>query len=119
MVATTSSSNIETLVYRLMWGEPALTIIDIRDPEAYRQEHILGAVMIPMPQLMQTVTESLESIRDIYLMGSDDTQLAQAAQSLRDAGYERVTELKGGIEAWKKAGGKTEGLATINTTKNN
>lgn len=118
MVAT-SSSNIETLVYRLKWGEPALTIIDIRDLEAYRQEHILGAVMIPMPQLMQTVTDSLESIRDIYLMGSDDSQLAQAAQSLRDAGYERVTELNGGIEAWKKAGGKTEGLATVNTTKNN
>ncbi len=119
MVATTSSSNIENLAYRLKWGEPALTIIDIRDPEAYRQEHIMGAVMVPANQLMQVATDSLESIRDIYLMGADDAQLSQAAQSLRDAGYERVTELNGGIEAWKKAGGKTEGLATVNTTKNN
>ena len=118
MVVTTSSSNIETLVYRLKWGEPALTILDIRDSEAYRQEHIMGAVMVPASQLVQVATDSLESIRDIYLM-ADDAQLSQAAQSLRDAGYERVTELNGGMEAWKQAGGKTEGLATVNTTKNN
>lgn len=118
MVAAVSGSNVETLVYRLKWGEPALTIIDIRSPEAYRQEHIMGAVMIPMECMMEMVTDALEAIRDIYIMGADDAQTAQAAQSLRDAGYERVTELKGGLAAWKKVGGRTEGLATVNTLKN-
>jgi Rhodanese-like domain len=38
---------------RLEWGEPALSIIDIRDREAFNQVRITGAVSMPMAQLDQ------------------------------------------------------------------
>jgi rhodanese-related sulfurtransferase len=37
---------------RLDWGEPALTIIDVRDREAFNTSHITGAVSLPLSQLV-------------------------------------------------------------------
>ena len=39
------------LLSRLNWGEPGLTIVDVRDREAFNNERITGAVPIPMGQI--------------------------------------------------------------------
>ena len=38
---------------RLDWGEPALTIIDVRDRTAYNQERIMGAIPMPVSNLAE------------------------------------------------------------------
>ncbi len=109
-----SQAEPSELKSRLMWGEPALTIIDVRDRTAFNECHIMGAVAMPMETLVGRAQDNLESNRDIYIYGNDDQQTSQAAQQLRDAGYLRVAEIKGGLPAWQEIAGQVEGTATAN-----
>lgn len=97
---------------RLDWGEPALTIVDVRDRNAFNASHIMGAIVMPMNELVTTARASLELIRDIYVYGETDEQTAEAASKLRDAGYQCIAELTGGLAAWNMAKYPIEGVST-------
>ncbi len=99
----------EELLKRLNWGEPALTIIDVRSREAFNEERITGAVPISADQIPQGAESSLEFKRDIYLYGDSNEAAAEAANQLRQAGYSKVALVQGGLPAWKSIGGPTEG----------
>lgn len=99
----------QDLVKRLNWGEPALTIIDVRERAAFNQVRIKGAVPMPMEDLVGSAQNQLELNRDIYVYGEDDESTNQAAQQLREAGFERVAALRGGMAAWKAADAPMEG----------
>ena len=107
-----SQSRIYDLKERLDWGEPALTIIDVRSRDAFNTSHITGAVFLPLHELVDQVLVNLESIRDIYIYGIDDQETATAATMLRQAGYQSVAQLIGGLPAWKAAGFPVEGNNT-------
>ena len=108
-------SDAHVLKSRLEWGEPAFTILDVRDRPTYNEGHIMGALSMPMDGLGNTAAESLAKSRDIYVYGASDTDTTQAAQALRTSGFENVSELKGGLAAWKAIGGPTEGIVESRT----
>jgi rhodanese-related sulfurtransferase len=97
---------------RLNWGEPALTILDVRDRELFNARHILGAQSMPSDTLVDRAKSSLELSRDIYVYGMNDAETTEAANSLRQAGFTRVAELKGGVDAFEGIGGSVEGTVT-------
>ncbi len=101
-------SRVQDLKTRLDWGEPALTIIDVRDRKAFNTEHITGAVSIPAGALVGTVESNLEKERDIYIYGETDEETAVSVEMLREVGYVSVSELRGGLPAWKAVGYPTE-----------
>lgn len=88
---------------RLDWGEPALTIVDVRNREAFHESHVMGAVSMPAEELVERAIATLEPERDIYLYGEVDEETAAAAAKLRAAGYKQVSELIGGLAAWRAA----------------
>lgn len=102
----------QELKSRLQWGEPGLTIIDVRDRGSFNECHIMGAMPMPMDTLVDRSQNQLERDRDIYIYGSDDNQAAQAANALRQAGFRRVAEIKGGLNAWTEIAAPMEGPAT-------
>ncbi|MEQ8751968.1 MAG: rhodanese-like domain-containing protein [Coleofasciculus sp. G1-WW12-02] len=104
-------SSAQALKSRLQWGEPALTILDVRDRAAFNQARIRGAVPMPMDELTDRAIASLEPQREIYVYGDNDQQSNQAAAKLREAGFVSVSVLKGGLTAWKAISGSTEGPA--------
>lgn len=97
---------------RLNWGEPALTILDVRDPETFRKCHIMGAMQFPMDELESRAKSSLEFNREIYIYGGSDEETANAANILRQAGFQKVAELQGGVDTWLEIGGSVEGSET-------
>lgn len=97
-------SKVQDLKTRLDWGEPALTIIDVRGRKAFNASHIMGAVSVPMTELGTESLSSLELIRDIYVYGATDEETAHAATRLHDLGYQHVSELIGGLTAWQASG---------------
>ncbi|MBW4563627.1 MAG: rhodanese-like domain-containing protein [Mojavia pulchra JT2-VF2] len=103
-------SDVHVLKARLEWGEPAFTILDVRDRETYNEGHIMGAMAMPIDDLVERASSSIDKSRDIYIYGANEEQTAQAVQSLRSAGFEHVSLLKGGLAAWKAIGGPTEGI---------
>ncbi len=96
-----AKSLVFELKARLDWGEPALTIIDARDRTEFNFRHILGAIPMPMSELVDRAQSSLESSRDIYIYGETDEETYQAATNLRNAGFQNVSELRGGVAAWR------------------
>jgi rhodanese-related sulfurtransferase len=94
-------SPVQDLRQRLDWGEPALTLIDVRSRDAFNMRHIMGAISFPLNELVDRARMSLEFVRDIYVYGSDDQETAQAAALLKEAGYKKVAELMGGLAAWQ------------------
>ena len=102
-------STVFDLKDRLDWGEPALTIIDVRDRTLFNESRILGAISMPINELVARASVSLENERDIYVYGGTDNDTANAANKLRAAGYRNVAELMGGLGAWQAVSGTTEG----------
>jgi len=112
---TGPQANVHELKSRLEWGEPGFTMVDVRDRMVYNDGHIMGAVPLPMDELVERAKSSMDLSRDIYVYGETDADTAQAASQLRNAGFEHVSELKGGLAAWKAVGGPTEGIVESQT----
>lgn len=107
-----SQATVHELKSRLNWGEPNLTIFDVRDRQTFASCHIMGAMNTPIDMLPDAVLETLQLKRDIYVYGDNAEQAQSAAQSLRSAGFERVAELQGGLDAWIEIGGSIDGIDT-------
>ena len=103
-------SSANDLKARLEWGEPGFTILDVRDRDTFNDGHIMGAMPMPMDELVDRAKPAIPFNRDIYVYADSDDQTAQAASQLRAAGFSNVAELKGGLPAWKAIGGPTEGV---------
>lgn len=102
-------ASANTVKNRLEWGEPAFTIIDVRDRQTYNNGHIMGAMSMTMDDLADNAA-SLAKTRDIYVYGATDEESSQAAQTLKAAGFENVSQLMGGLAGWKAIDGPTEGI---------
>lgn len=109
-VSLPTRSLVYDLKDRLDWGRPALTIIDVRDRAQFSISHIMGAVSMPMAELVDRAMSSLGLTRDLYVYGETDEETAEAANYLRSAGYENVSELRGGLAAWKAVGFPIESI---------
>jgi rhodanese-related sulfurtransferase len=105
------ATEVHDLKSRLEWGQPAFTIIDVRDRHTYNHSRITGSIQIPLNELVQRAKFSLHTERHIYVYGDNDAQATHAAQKLREAGFTNATEIKGGLTAWKTVGGAIEGVA--------
>lgn len=110
-----AQSRVYDLKARLDWGEPALTILDVRDRREFNISHIMGAVPMPLNEPADRVLDKLELGRDIYLYGETDEETAAAAAQLRAAGYLNVSEIRGGLAAWKAVGYPVESMPTTTT----
>jgi rhodanese-related sulfurtransferase len=111
---TVGQASAHEVKSRLEWGEPGLTILDIRDRDAFNQSHIQGAMNMPAETLRDIAEFSLEAKRDVYVYGNSDDEAASALDLLRQAGLERVAVIQGGMKSWQAIGGLVEGPATDN-----
>lgn len=110
-----AQSSASELKARLENGEPAFTILDVRDRDSFNDAHIMGSMSMPMDELVGRAKASLQPTRDIYVYGEGDSQTAQAANMLRENQFLCVSELKGGLPGWKAIGGPTEGRIEAQT----
>ncbi|MBP7694151.1 MAG: rhodanese-like domain-containing protein [Anaerolineales bacterium] len=80
---------------------PAPYLLDVRQPEEYRDAHIAGAALIPLNELGQRLAE-LPKEREILCVCRSGNRSHAAAQQLLRAGYQAV-DLRGGMLAWQSA----------------
>lgn len=97
---------------RLEWGEPGLTILDTRDSSAFQECRIVGAMNASEGDIATGAQASLSPKRDIYVYGETNEAAASAANALREAGFQSVAQLQGGLAMWREIGGAVEGRAT-------
>ena len=101
---TREKTEVHELKKRLDWGEPALTIIDVRDRDAFNTCHIMGAISMPLDEVVKQAQSSLETVRDIYVYSDIDEETAEAVGKLRETGFQNVSQIIGGLSAWKATG---------------
>jgi molybdopterin/thiamine biosynthesis adenylyltransferase/rhodanese-related sulfurtransferase len=78
-----------------------LRLVDVREPHELEISHIEGAKLIPLGQLAGRLPE-LDSAEDIVLFCKSGTRSARALELLLSAGFRKVKNLKGGINAWAR-----------------
>lgn len=82
---------------RLDNGDSVL-VLDVREPHEYQIAN-LGGRLIPLGQLPDRLSE-VERDREIVVHCKSGGRSAKACEILRNAGFTRVTNLAGGIDAW-------------------
>jgi sulfur-carrier protein adenylyltransferase/sulfurtransferase len=83
---------------RLAAGE-ALRLVDVREPHELEISCIAGADLIPLGQLASRLHE-LDSAREMVVFCKSGTRSARALELLAGAGFRKVKNLRGGINAW-------------------
>jgi len=86
------------LAKRLAEGN-GLKLIDVREPHELEISHIEGAQLIPLGMLASRMSE-LNSADEIVLFCKSGTRSARALEVLYSAGFRKVKNLLGGINAW-------------------
>jgi sulfur-carrier protein adenylyltransferase/sulfurtransferase len=74
-------------------------ILDVREPHEVQICRIPGSVVIPLGDLPKRVGE-LDSGRDLVVHCKSGARSAKAVTLLRQQGFDRAVNLKGGILAW-------------------
>jgi adenylyltransferase/sulfurtransferase len=94
-------TSVEELRARLDAGKPTY-ILDVREPQEFQICRIPGSTLIPLGQLGARLSElpAATDDRDIVVHCKSGVRSAKAVRLLRDHGYNRATNLRGGILAW-------------------
>ena len=76
-------------------------VIDVRQPEEFKQGHISGAKLIPLNELTRRI-EELPKSREIVCVCASGSRSYSAAKMLMKAGY-TVFDMQGGMMSWRRA----------------
>jgi len=74
-------------------------LIDVREPQEFKNGHILGARNIPVTQIKQRLVE-LRDDKPVYLYCQGQSRSVRAANILRKKGYKDINILQGGFKKW-------------------
>jgi rhodanese-related sulfurtransferase len=88
----------EELSERLKRGERPL-VLDVREPEEIAIASFPGATHIPMGDIPSRLTE-LDPDQETVVVCHHGIRSAQVAMYLARLGFERVSNLSGGIDLW-------------------
>jgi sulfur-carrier protein adenylyltransferase/sulfurtransferase len=78
---------------------PDLLVIDVRERHEHEIAHIDGAVLIPLGELPDRLSE-LDGHRAIVTHCHHGARSLKALEILKAAGFSKVRSLRGGIDAW-------------------
>ena len=94
----------------LQRGQDGFVILDVRPSDDYEDCHIEGAIHIPYRQINAETSKQLPKDKVIvtYCWGPGCNASTKGALRLASLGF-RVKEMIGGLEYWKRDGGKVTG----------
>jgi hydroxyacylglutathione hydrolase len=78
-------------------------LLDVRTVEEYTEGHIKGAVLIPVQELQQRISE-VPKDKQVYVYCRSGVRSVRASNILVKAGYTKIENVQGGFMPWKDAG---------------
>jgi adenylyltransferase/sulfurtransferase len=88
------------LAERLGRGE-RVRLLDVREPHELEISRIVGSKLIPLGQLAARLSE-LDSADEMVVFCKSGSRSARALELMVSAGFRKVKNLKGGINAWAR-----------------
>lgn len=84
----------------MMEEDPAIILVDVRTQEEYTEEHIPGALLVPVDELENLASEMMPDKEATYIIYCrSGNRSATAAQMLIELGYINIYDM-GGIIDW-------------------
>jgi hydroxyacylglutathione hydrolase len=109
LIARTERLSPAVTAERLASNEPPL-VVDVRAPHEYETKHIEGSLSIPLNHLAE-LAGRLPTDRPLLVHCAGGYRSSIAVSLLRQMGFNRISELAGGITAWEAAGFSVSRLA--------
>ncbi len=91
---------VRELEERMKSGRPMI-LLDVREPFEFELARIEGASLIPLGEL-PTRWRELDREKEIFVLCHSGMRSERAAEFLRSAGFARVANVAGGIDAWSE-----------------
>ncbi|MCS5734295.1 molybdopterin-synthase adenylyltransferase MoeB [Herbiconiux daphne] len=96
-----SPTELKALLEARDKGEADFVLVDVREPHEYQLVSIEGAELVPLGQILtDPAREILPPQEKVILHCHHDARSQRAAEVLRANGWEDVTFVRGGIDAW-------------------
>jgi rhodanese-related sulfurtransferase len=95
-------TNATAEMVRAWWENGEILLVDVREPHEYAFERIHGALLYPM-STFDPKALPMEGRRLVVHCASGKRSM-MAAHRLVAEGHGHVTNLEGGLQAWKAAG---------------
>lgn len=83
--------------------ESGAFILDVRQPEEWAEYHMPGSMLIPLGDLAARIKE-VPTDREIVVICRSGNRSQSGRDLLLEAGYTRVTSMKGGLVDWRNNG---------------
>lgn len=80
-------------------NEQSLFLLDVREPNEFQYARIDNSVLIPLNQIPQRLGE-LDPQQEMIVICHHGVRSRQACMYLVNSGFENVSNLTGGIDAW-------------------
>lgn len=90
-------------LHLLLEGRQPSLVLDVREPWEYAEGHVPGAVLLPLGELEDRVSE-LPRDRPIYSICHSGQRSLAAAAFLLSQGFPSVSNVDGGTSAWIERG---------------
>ncbi|MFS8629606.1 MAG: rhodanese-like domain-containing protein [Bacillales bacterium] len=92
--------NITVEQLREELGDKGKQFVDVRTAAEYKAFHIRGFKNIPLHQLEQKAS-TLAKDKEVVLICQSGVRSMRAAKILKKAGFAKITNVKGGVNAWR------------------
>lgn len=93
-------TNVDSLA-ALVESETTVTIIDVREPHEYEAGHAVGAILIPLGDILLRKDELPEG--PLHIICRSGARSLHACEALTPYGFD-VTNVAGGTDAWIQNG---------------
>jgi rhodanese-related sulfurtransferase len=93
--------NINTTELKTELKNKDSQFIDVRTPNEYRANHIKEFKNIPLAVLQKKAKE-LSKDKEVFVICQSGMRSSNASRILKKMGFKHITNIKGGMSAWRK-----------------
>jgi rhodanese-related sulfurtransferase len=87
-------------------AEGSVSVIDVRDNDEFRREHIEQACCIPADKLSKSTISDHSKGAAVVFHCQSGVRTQQLLDTIKELGLDRALILQGGLASWKKCDGK-------------
>lgn len=99
--------NVDAATVEQLRQRDDVVILDVREDSEFNDGHIPGATLVPLGQIPNRLAE-IPKDKTVIAVCRSGNRSNQAANFLRQQGFENVHNMTGGMNAWSKAGYQIE-----------
>ncbi|MFC7060285.1 rhodanese-like domain-containing protein [Halobacillus seohaensis] len=93
--------NISTTNLKTELKDKSKQFVDVRTPAEFKGSNIRGFKNIPLHTLGQKATKELSMDKEVIVICQSGMRSQKASKTLKKLGFTNVTNVKGGMNAWR------------------